>query len=342
MKKIKILSIILVFCMLFASLTACGSKATFYSTLKEATEIEQFDYEATFSIKSHIEDTYSTENVNANVKVSGQYKSANEMSMKIDIKMDDASQYTPLTDLYIIKENAYINIKQITSFMTSLYGQTGLDFSLSGDYVKLDMKQTVEDEDVEYLENQNYENIMKDIVSIATDFLEKAAKDVKPELVTVDGDKYTFSINDENIVEFATNLEKVLNSDLEKAYDDLIAKYNNGETVSFAESLKDQKEEFISEFKNSITELKEIEFEDGDEFSATMSVELTGKKNKRVFDTTLNVIAKSTNNNLELKMTYKISENKDIKEIKTPTSVISEDEMTSLFSGLLGGLGDYD
>ena len=352
MKKFsKVLALILAICTIAGCLIACGkNNQTIYSVLREAGEIESFEYTLSINSDANMSELTGVNVECSDIQISGLYKNAKEMTMEIKYRNDTKADYTPLTDAYVIDDVIYINLRSTINGISSLMGAdigTEVMSSITADYAKIDMAELASEteEETEDINTKSYENFVHDIYNIVVDYFEKTVKDVEPAAVTSKDGKFTFTVSNENVEQLTHNLANVIDTNIDKNLDDLILKYEaktDNYNKEIVDMLKEYKETELPGLKESLKELKEYKYEEEGTFSNIFTVELTGKKGNRQFNSSIQMKTNNEEETTTTSFTCSIKENNKIKELKAPENVMTEEEIESALSLVLGGMmGNY-
>ena len=334
-KEIRIISLLLAVLFTAFCFIGCGEKKNFYSALKEIKDVEHFEYEGVVSVTG----TELTDSIPiSEIKLSGVYADNKNASMEISLKLYDKDSYINLTNLYLIENSVYVDIRSIIDAIDPLMGEEaiGLDASMlleEGESYYVLPLTDLEDGAVSPLENSDvYSEIIRDVIDVCLDFAEQTAKEVKPSMLSEKNGVYSFEISDKNVQSFVNKLGDVIEKNYETTVNSLISKYEGkgGAYKDAAEELKaamDEQKEYIND---TIKEMKEYKYEEETEFNANASVEVTGNKGYRIVK--LNASAKQEENSVTISLTL----NEDVKtKLQAPENIISEkteEKMGELFA----------
>lgn len=337
MKKLFKATTIILSAVLFSILlSSCGAeKQTIYSTLKEAGEIEKFNYTITGDIVATNPDEEPHE-INSKIEISGIYEDEKHMTMAISMQMPETTDMVKFTDMYIVEDSAYVNVRSLFNAMDTLNKKEGFSFSDSltfeGDYIQIPLEEIKTEEETEIVYDEKEIEVAKDIANTFIDFVETAVKDIEPALVSQEGNKHIFSVSDKNIAQLINNLGTVLDENIDKTIDDFIKKYEEKGTEyeEIVSKIKQFKEQELSKAKEAFAEMKEFQYTEEMTFEAKASVELNGKEGERDFTTGLSFQAQEGNIHANMNLNCNIKELDTENAISAPDSIISEEEMAKI------------
>ena len=337
-KSIKIIALALSVLLIIAGAVGCSEKANFYSELRKAKDINQFEYAAEIKISSGEASALTDE---ANVKISGVYVDNKNMSMEV-MFTNGSDTYTKLTNVYFIEDKVYIDVRSALDAIKETLGFLASEFDSElilkegEDYYELSLSDVMGEESSN---TDEYSALAKEIANICLDFLEEASLNVSPSALTEDNGVYSFEISNKNVQSFVNELGKVLDKEYENTINSIISKYEGkGEAEkAIADALKELKETNNEDIINTIKEMKEYKHEEAGEFSSKASVSVKGTEGSRILQ--LDVVTKTKSEEagegtIDLSLT--VTE-KSVAKLSAPDGVLTEESITNL-SALFSGL----
>ena len=207
MKRLFTKSISLAFlCMLLTVLmifSGCNSGSTatnFFESIQELDGVKKFDFEVDIETELNLQKT--------NVEINGTYN--NENSMMATVTMTSGGVTIDFCDIVLDGDRVYLNISELLSTL-------GGDDVLGGkDYIYLDLKELASLAAITGTEMPNlsdlsaYTEARKTLTDKLYEILQKACEGVDPAILGKDGNKFTFTINEENIAGYISNIVGIL------------------------------------------------------------------------------------------------------------------------------------
>ena len=207
MKRLFTKSISLAFlCMLLTVLmifSGCNSGSTatnFFESIQELDGVKKFDFEVDIETELNSQKT--------NVEINGTYN--NENSMMATVTMTSGGVTIDFCDIVLDGDRVYLNISELLSTL-------GGDDVLGGkDYIYLDLKELASLAAITGTEMPNlsdlsaYTEARKTLTDKLYEILQKACEGVDPAILGKDGNKFTFTINEENIAGYINNIVGIL------------------------------------------------------------------------------------------------------------------------------------
>ena len=337
-KSIKIIALVFSVLLVITGVVGCSKKANFYSELRKAKDIEQFEYAAEIKISGGEAEVLADE---ANIKISGVYVDNKNMSMEV-MFTNGSDTYTKLTNVYFIEDKIYVDVRSALDAIKATFGFSALEFDSSlilkegEDYYELSPSDLMGEESTN---TDEYSALVKEIANICLDFLEEASLNVSPSTLTEDNGAYSFEISNKNIQSFVNELGKVLDKEYENTINSIISKYEGkGEKEkAIADTLKELKKTNNEDIINAIKEMKEYKYEEAGEFTSKASVSVKGAEGSRILqlDVVTRTKAEETGEGtMDLSLT--VTE-KPVAKLSAPDGILTEESITNL-SALFSGL----
>lgn len=362
--KKSILAIILVFVIAVSCCFTGCTRLTFLESLKDAMSISKysFDGSVTVNIPSYNYTQATNTDNKFEFKLVGNYNSAESMNCEVQYKKSGDSEYNKLTDFVIDGTKVYVNIKDFYKYIFGMM-YAGVNANSSADekydystildskfgskeYISVDIDQAVSDKTNQKIEYNNDTALaLIDFSNKVLDVVEKSADKVQPEVLGVDGNKFTFTLSDENIEQFVHNFADAFDAEKENLYNSFVNALEKSNQTDAVSSLKENKDELDKNVSSMISSMKDFSYTSDTKFNVIASSEVTNdtvKKWELGVDGTVEASSQKTQFNLS----YIETENKEDKEISVDSSkVFTDDETENLFgsngenalSGLLGG-----
>lgn len=362
MKLRKFLAVSMVTVLTTASLAACGSDDeensskkeskinSFKASIEEGAKMENFEYSADMSIKATGEalDEETKEmfglkgdTVEMSVYFNGE-QAGDNMSSTIGLNIGEFK--SDFIEVMYVDGNAFFNLEMLSDGAKKLASELAdtditeqiKEVMPEGKYLKITKEQLNSifeeaigmdvDTYMEMLQSSVDTEENKKAVEIFeyfVDLLDKAAKNAN--LYKNDGDKYTLTINSDNLNEITKALCEVV----EKESEEIAKKLNDfcGEETITAQDLK-----------ATVAMLKVYDLEEmiGDEldFSISISTEYTEEKWAVGFSFGIEVEGDS----IEIGLSFEAVEKDDLK-ITAPTDLVEEEAADELIEAIISGIG---
>ena len=275
MKRLFTKSISLAFlCMLLTVLmifSGCnsGSKATnFFESIQELQDVQKYDFEVDVNFKSGTQ--------SAVIEIDGTYN--NEKSMMATATVKSGAMTIKLGEIIFDGNRIYIDIKELLSTM-------GSSAILDGkDYIYIDLKELTSlaamsgAEMPDLTDLSAYTEASKTITNKLYEILGEAAKDVKPEILGKDGNKFTLTINEENFVDYIRNIVYVLVDEQDWIVSTLPELLEDAGLSEVADLIYDNESDIIDALETAAEEVKEdpeISFSADEGFEISAYSEMT-------------------------------------------------------------------
>lgn len=343
-----------IFCAILALVilfSGCG-RITFLQSLKSGLEIQKQDFETVFSFEAPMSYGVVNSTFSMDIKLSGTANGPGSSKMSVEYKNSTSEEYQPVTDIILKDGKVYLNLKDLyVNMLSGMYSNTDAADQIAkqfGDkkYISSDIKQTVQDSmDVSFEYNAQTNLAFLSLINKVLDVVEESADHVDPVVLGQDGNKYTFTLSDENIEQFVQKLGTALERNKDELYNVFYTALEKSSETDAASALKENKEKIDENFDNTVKSLKDFTYNNDTKFHFVASSELQNAGGKQW---NLDVSGDVTVNNqtISISASHTVKENTADKEISIDESlVMTEEEMKALedangnvFSGIMGGM----
>lgn len=289
MKRLFTKSISLAFlCMLLTVLmifSGCNSGSTatnFFESIQEINEVKKYDFEMDINFGSGTQ--------TAAIEIDGTYNNVDSMMATAEIK--SGAMTIKLGEIIVDGDRFYLDISELLSTV-------GYADILNGkQYIYIDMDELSSLAALSGTEMPDmtdlgiYQEIGKIITSKLYEILGKAAEEVEPEILGKDGNKFTLTINEDNIIDYIRNVVYVLNDEQEWIVTTLPELLEDAGLSDVADLIYDNESDIIDGLESASEEVKEDPTDtsvfDGFEFSAYSEMTIDGG---RVWDIGMEITA---------------------------------------------------
>ena len=331
--------------------TGCGTASNYFLSLKEASEITNYNYSITASMGSPSMGTFGLVS-DGTILENGKYQMS--LNLSVDATEDSGfpvsnGTYT-LTDVIGDGTKIYVNVHKLFDTVAGL-GMTDVEMlrtMLPNEYVELDIVDTASlaTQGTAEINEEALDSTGKAMLEYYREVLtlcEKSFTDINPALISESDGTFTFTLNNENA---KAVLEK------------LIVLIDDGSMGTLIESgfakLEAISPDEVAEMRTSYTEaggvaaLKPevesliVELEEAPKFSCEGTSKLTGKAGSRLWVGGFDFTVEATDFEGEpedalIEITFNVGEVAADTEIIFPDSYTTSDELMTMFGGMMGG-----